>query len=90
MELGIIGWIVLGLIAGAIARLLMPGRDPMGFLRTMLLGVGGALIGGFIATVLGLAGVNGLNSWSILLSIGGALLLLAIFRNIGPRHTRWV
>lgn len=88
--MGIIGWIVLGLIAGAIAKMLMPVRDPGGFVMTILLGVAGAVLGGFTATVLGLGGVNGLTLYSILLSIGGSLLLLALFRSFGGRSRRWI
>jgi uncharacterized membrane protein YeaQ/YmgE (transglycosylase-associated protein family) len=77
----IIGWIIFGLIAGAIAKLLMPGKDPGGFIVTMILGIAGALIGGFIGK--GLWGSTGANDWSIgsfALAIGGAILLLALYR----------
>lgn len=50
--MGIIGWLILGLVAGALARLLVPGRDPMGLLGTMLLGLAGSLVGGFLADLL--------------------------------------
>ena len=50
--MGIIGWLVLGLVAGALARLLVPGRDPMGLIGTMLLGLAGSLVGGFLADAL--------------------------------------
>ncbi len=59
----IIGWVIFGLIAGAIAKLLMPGRDPGGIFVTMLLGIGGALIGGFIGRAIW--GSTGVNDWSI-------------------------
>ena len=77
----IIGWIIFGLIAGAIAKLLMPGRDPGGFVITMLLGVAGAMVGGFIGRALW--GSSGVNDWSIgsfALAIAGAILLLALYR----------
>jgi uncharacterized membrane protein YeaQ/YmgE (transglycosylase-associated protein family) len=77
----IIGWIIFGLIAGAIAKLLMPGRDPGGWVITMLLGIAGAVIGGFIGHALW--GSSGVNDWSIgsfVLAIGGAILLLALYR----------
>jgi uncharacterized membrane protein YeaQ/YmgE (transglycosylase-associated protein family) len=82
----IIGWIIFGLIAGAIAKLLMPGKDPGGIFVTMLLGVGGALVGGFIGKVLW--GSTGVSDWSIgsfALAIGGAILLLALYRLIKGR-----
>jgi len=79
----IIGWIIFGLIAGAIAKLIMPGRDPGGFIVTAILGIAGALVGGFIGRALW--GSSGVNSWSIgsfALAIAGAILLLMIYRLI--------
>src|SRR3982751_2321375 len=75
--LQLIGWAVFGLVAGAIARLLHPGRDPMNWLWTMLLGIGGAVIGGFAARSLGLNPDTGLMSW--IAAIVGALVLLAVY-----------
>ena len=83
----IIGWIIFGLIAGAIAKLLMPGKDPGGMFITILLGIGGALIGGFIGRALW--GSTGANDWSIgsfALAIGGAIILLALYRMIVGRR----
>ena len=57
--MGILAWIVLGLIAGLLAKLLMPGRDPGGIIITILLGIGGALVGGFLGTRLGFGGLSG-------------------------------
>lgn len=57
--MGILAWIVLGLIAGLLAKLLMPGRDPGGIIITILLGIGGALVGGFLGTQLGFGGLSG-------------------------------
>jgi uncharacterized membrane protein YeaQ/YmgE (transglycosylase-associated protein family) len=74
--MGIIAWIVLGLIAGAIAKLLMPGNDPGGFIVTILIGIVGAVIGGFIGNQLGWGGVNGLDLRSIGIAIVGSLVLL--------------
>ncbi|HYZ07838.1 MAG TPA: GlsB/YeaQ/YmgE family stress response membrane protein [Pseudonocardiaceae bacterium] len=85
--MGIIGWIVLGLIAGAIAKAIMPGNDPGGFFITMLLGVVGALLGGFIGSRL--FGVGLENFWSIqtwLLAIVGSLILLGIYRVVVGRR----
>src|SRR3954463_7948472 len=73
----LIGWAVFGLVAGAIARLLHPGRDPMNWLWTMLLGIGGALLGGFLGSQLGMDTSGGL--MSLLPAIGGAILLLLIY-----------
>ena len=73
----LIGWAVFGLVAGAIARLLHPGRDPMNWVWTMLLGIGGALLGGFIASHLGVDTSGGVMSW--VAAVGGAILLLLIY-----------
>ena len=74
--MGIIAWIVLGLIAGAIAKLLMPGNDPGGLIVTILIGIVGAVIGGFIGTRLGFGDVTGFDLRSIGIAILGALVLL--------------
>lgn len=78
--MGILAWIVLGLIAGAIAKAIMPGRDPGGFIVTALIGIVGAFIGGFIGNLITGQGINGFSLWSILLAIVGSLLLLWIYR----------
>ena len=67
--MGIIGWIVLGLIAGAVAKLLMPGRDPGGVIMTILLGIGGALVGGFTLTAAGDFVVAGLEPGTYILRV---------------------
>jgi uncharacterized membrane protein YeaQ/YmgE (transglycosylase-associated protein family) len=77
---GILGWIVLGLIAGAIAKAILPGRQGGGWIITLILGVVGALLGGFIGSAL--FGVGLEEFWSIqtwLLAIGGAILVLLIY-----------
>ena len=83
----IIGWLVIGLIAGALAKLIMPGKDPGGLIITLLLGVVGALLGGFIGSRL--FGVGLENFWSIqtwLLAIVGALIVLGIYRVVAGRR----
>jgi uncharacterized membrane protein YeaQ/YmgE (transglycosylase-associated protein family) len=85
--MGIIAWIVLGLIAGAIAKFLMPGRDPGGFFVTIIIGIVGAVIGGFIGSSLGVGDVTGLNLWSIVLAVVGAMALLLIYRMVTGRRT---
>ena len=78
--MGIIGWIVLGLIAGAIAKAILPGRQGGGWIVTLILGVVGALLGGFISSAIfgvGLGGFFDLSTW--LLAIGGAILVLLIY-----------
>ncbi len=87
--MGIIGWIVLGLIAGAIAKLIMPGDDPGGIIVTMLIGIVGAILGGFIASSLGFGELGkffDIRTWVI--SIVGALILLAIYRVVVGRRSK--
>jgi uncharacterized membrane protein YeaQ/YmgE (transglycosylase-associated protein family) len=74
----IIGWIVFGLIVGAIAKLLMPGRDPGGWIVTILLGIAGALVGGFLGRAVGWYGAN--DAAGFLMSLLGAIVLLALYR----------
>ncbi len=76
--LGILGWIIFGLIAGVVAKLLMPGRDPGGFIVTIVLGVAGALLGGFVGRALGLYREG--EAAGFLMSVVGAILLLVLYR----------
>lgn len=78
--MGFLSWIILGLIVGALAKWIMPGRDPGGLFITIILGIAGATVGGFVGTKLGLGSVTGFNLLSIGLATGGALLLLLIYR----------
>ncbi len=78
--MGIVSWIILGLIAGALAKFIMPGHDPGGIIVTVLVGIGGAMLGGFVATQLGLGTVTGLDLRSIGIAIGGAFVLLLAYR----------
>ena len=79
--MGIIGWILLGLLAGAIAKLILPGDDPGGFIVTTLIGIAGAIVGGLIASALDIGDLDeffDIGTW--LIAIGGSLLLLIIYR----------
>ena len=82
--MGILGWILFGLVVGALAKLIMPGRDPGGFVVTILLGIVGALVGGFLGRALGLyqpgepAGFLG--------ALVGAIIVLAIYRMAAGRR----
>ncbi|PXO88185.1 GlsB/YeaQ/YmgE family stress response membrane protein [Salmonella enterica] len=79
--MGIIAWIIFGLIAGVIAKLLMPGRDGGGFILTCILGIVGAVVGGWLATMFGIGGsISGFNLHSFLVAVGGAIVVLVIFR----------
>lgn len=83
--MGILGWIVFGLIVGAIAKLLMPGRDPGGIIVTMVLGIVGALLGGFIGQALGLYGEG--EPAGFIMAVLGAIAVLLIYRlSVGGRH----
>lgn len=80
--MGILAWIVFGLIAGVIAKFIMPGKDPGGFFITILIGVAGAIVGGFIGSALGFGSVTGFNLGSFVIAILGAILLLFIYRKV--------
>ena len=82
--MGILTWILFGLVVGVIAKLLMPGRDPGGFIITILLGIAGALFGGFIGRAMGFYGENQGAGWIV--SILGAILLLAVYRMMMRRR----
>lgn len=85
--MGIISWIVVGLIAGLLGKLIMPGDDPGGIIGTILIGMAGAVVGGFIVGLLGGTGATGFNIWSIVVATLGAIILLAIYRTIVGRRT---
>jgi uncharacterized membrane protein YeaQ/YmgE (transglycosylase-associated protein family) len=82
---GILGWIVFGLIVGAVAKLIMPGRDPGGIIVTMLLGIVGAVLGGWLGRAMGLYGPE--DPAGFLMSLLGAIVLLAIYRMVIGRRT---
>ena len=82
--MAILSWIVFGPVVGIIAKLLMPGRDPGGFIVTILLGIAGALVGGFIGRALGFYGEGQSAGW--LMSILGAIILLALYRMLVRRR----
>jgi uncharacterized membrane protein YeaQ/YmgE (transglycosylase-associated protein family) len=82
--MGILSWILFGLVIGIIAKLLMPGRDPGGFIVTILLGIAGALLGGFVGRTMGFYGPNEGAGW--LMSILGAVILLLLYRMMVRRR----
>jgi uncharacterized membrane protein YeaQ/YmgE (transglycosylase-associated protein family) len=82
--ISILGWIVFGLIVGAIAKLLMPGRDPGGFIVTILLGIAGALLGGFLGRALGFYGPE--DAVGYVMSLVGAIVLLLLYRLVIARR----
>lgn len=83
--MGVISWIIFGFIAGAIARILHPGRDPGGCLMTILVGIGGGLIGGYIGTRMGWGRVSGFDFRSLGLAVLGALIILIAYRFVFGR-----
>ena len=87
MITGIILWIIIGLIAGALGKLIMPGDDPGGIIVTILIGIAGAFVGGFITqNILGMG--SGGFIWTIIVATIGAIILLAIYRAVvGGRRT---
>lgn len=86
MMFGIIGWIIFGLIVGVLAKLLMPGRDPGGIIVTIVLGIVGALLGGFVGRALGFYGEG--EAAGLLMSVLGAIILLLLYRMaVGRRRT---
>lgn len=79
--MGILSWIIFGLIAGIIAKFIMPGRDGGGFILTCVLGIVGAVVGGWLATHFGYGGdITGFNMHSFIIAVIGAIVVLAIFR----------
>jgi uncharacterized membrane protein YeaQ/YmgE (transglycosylase-associated protein family) len=86
--MGILTWIVLGLIVGIIAKLIMPGKDPGGFIVTTILGIVGAIIGGWIGTAMGMGTVSGFDLRSLFVAVIGAIVLLVIYRAVSGRRTR--
>ena len=77
-----LGWILFGLVVGVVAKLLMPGRDPGGMIVTILLGIGGALVGGFLGRVLGWYGEG--DPVGFLMAVMGAILVVFVFRKLSP------
>jgi uncharacterized membrane protein YeaQ/YmgE (transglycosylase-associated protein family) len=80
--MGILSWIILGLIVGVLAKWIMPGNDPGGLIVTILIGIAGAFVGGYIGTALGFGDVTGFNLGSLAIATGGSLLLLFAYRKI--------
>jgi uncharacterized membrane protein YeaQ/YmgE (transglycosylase-associated protein family) len=83
--MGLISWIIVGAIAGMLARWVTPGEEPGGFVVTVLLGMAGASVGGFVVGILGGTGATGFNPWSILVATLGAVLLLFVYGFIARR-----
>ncbi len=80
--MGVVSWIILGLVAGILAKLIMPGKDGGGFVITVLLGIAGAFVGGWVGSFLGLGTTGGFSLGSIATATLGALLLLVVYRQL--------
>ncbi len=83
--MGILAWIIVGLVAGAIAKALHPGKDPGGFIVTTLIGIAGAVVGGWISSLFGFGTVDGFNLGSLFIAILGAVLLLFLYRKFSTK-----
>jgi uncharacterized membrane protein YeaQ/YmgE (transglycosylase-associated protein family) len=80
--MGILTWILVGLVAGIIAKFIMPGRDPGGIIVTILIGIAGGMLGGFIASQLNLGTMTGFDIRSLIIAVLGSLLLLFVYRRV--------
>jgi uncharacterized membrane protein YeaQ/YmgE (transglycosylase-associated protein family) len=85
--MGIIGWIVLGGLAGWIASMIAGTNASMGFFANVVVGIVGALIGGFVFSLLGGADVTGFNLWSLFVAVVGSVILLAVVKAMGGKHS---
>ncbi len=81
-----LGWILIGLVAGVLGKIIMPGKDPGGFIVTILIGIAGALLAGFVAQSMGWRIENGWQSYAA--ATGGAVVLLALYRLVVTRRVR--
>jgi uncharacterized membrane protein YeaQ/YmgE (transglycosylase-associated protein family) len=80
--MGILSWIIMGLLVGIVAKFIMPGGDSGGIIITILLGIGGAFVGGYVASFLGIGSFTGFNLGSFLIATGGAILILILYRAV--------
>ncbi|WP_428034802.1 GlsB/YeaQ/YmgE family stress response membrane protein [Amphritea sp.] len=80
--MGILSWIILGLIAGVLAKWIMPGKDGGGFIITTLLGIAGAFVGGYLGNLIGFGTLNGLSLGSIATATVGAFILLFVYKKL--------
>ena len=83
--MGLISWVVFGALAGWLSRMIMPGKDPGGCVVTPLIGIVGAVLGGWIATLLGFGGISGFDFRSFIIAVLGALIVLFIYHKVKGR-----
>lgn len=86
MDRSLLGWLLIGLVAGVLGKLIMPGRDPGGFVVTILIGIAGALLAGFVARAMEVTLVGGWQNYAA--ATGGAVVLLALYRLVMSRRVR--
>ncbi|CAN5868014.1 GlsB/YeaQ/YmgE family stress response membrane protein [soil metagenome] len=84
--MGILSWILLGLFAGALAKFIMPGKDPGGCFVTILIGIAGAMAGGFLSTYIGLGKIESFDLGGIFIATMGAILLLIVYRLVSKKQ----
>ena len=88
--MGILGWIIVGLIAGVVAKAIVPGNSPSGIILTILLGIGGALLGGFLAVTFGLGSdAQTFDLRTIVIAILGAVVILLLYNSFFGSRRRW-
>lgn len=85
--MGILSWILLGLIAGALAKFIMPGKDPGGIIVTILIGIVGAILGGFLGKFIGLGSVESFDLGGILIATAGSIVLLIVYRLVTKKSS---
>lgn len=85
--MGILSWILLGLIAGALAKFIMPGKDPGGFIVTILIGIVGAILGGFLGKFIGLGSVESFDLGGIFIATAGSIVLLIVYRLVTKKSS---
>lgn len=86
--MGILSWVILGLVAGALAKWIMPGKDPGGLVVTTLIGIAGAMVGGWLGSFVGIGSVTGFNLGSVATAAVGAIILLAVYRAVTKQRPR--
>jgi len=80
--MGFLSWILVGLVAGVLAKLIMPGRDPGGVVVTILIGVAGAFVGGFLGSLVGIGSISGFNLPTLLTAVAGGVAVLFVYRQL--------
>lgn len=81
--MGLFSWIFMGLLAGVLGRYLLPGKDDLGCIATILAGIVGAVVGGYLATLLGFGGFQGFDVYSLIIATLGAIVFLLVLRLLG-------